>query len=67
MQNVVDGLKICQIFLSEIFAFFCSHRVTNLFLAVDCSQQEYDRQVFDMFVNVELLRVLFDFFGAGFD
>ncbi len=37
------------------------------FLAVDCSQQEYDRQVLDMFVNIELLRVLFDFFGTGFD
>jgi hypothetical protein len=43
LEDIVDGLKIGQIFLPKIFSFFSCHRITYFFLTVDRPQQEYYR------------------------
>ena len=67
LKDVIDGLEVGQILFPEILSFFSSHWVTYFLLTVDRPQQEYDRQVLNMFINVQFLRVLLDFFGTGFN
>ena len=35
LKDIIDGVKICQVFLSQLFPLVCSDAFSNFFVAVD--------------------------------